>query len=263
MTELKGSRYVFGTDFEGERRRLSLGTGIWDAGTIQELERSGISSGWRCLEVGAGTGSIAVWLQRRVGAEGEVVATDLRTEWLDWTAPQGVTVLRHDVEHDEVPGDGFDLIHARMVLQHVATPASVVGRLVRALRPGGWLVLEDTDTSSLFYSVEGRVLEPVLEAAYAVMRSGGHEPRGGLRDVELMEQGGVVEVEARGRAVVVESGSSSAQWYALWLEHLRPRMVRSGAIGHGAIDHAVQFLTRPGARWLSQVMITSVGRARG
>jgi hypothetical protein len=45
---------------------------LFDAGTIRHLEGCGVSSGWHCLEVGGGGGSIAAWLSQRVGSRGRV-----------------------------------------------------------------------------------------------------------------------------------------------------------------------------------------------
>ena len=39
--------------------------------------------GWRCLEIGAGRGSMATWLAERVGPAGQVVATDIDTRYLE------------------------------------------------------------------------------------------------------------------------------------------------------------------------------------
>src|SRR5262249_20305982 len=41
-----------------------------------------VRPGWRCLEVGAGRGSMAVWLAEQVGANGHVVATDIDVTYL-------------------------------------------------------------------------------------------------------------------------------------------------------------------------------------
>jgi ubiquinone/menaquinone biosynthesis C-methylase UbiE len=50
-------------------------------GTIRRMGNIGVTDGWICLEVGAGAGSIARWLARRVGPTGSVVATDLDTRF--------------------------------------------------------------------------------------------------------------------------------------------------------------------------------------
>jgi hypothetical protein len=42
------------------------------------------------------------------------------------------------------PG-GFDLIHSRAGLTHLGARDVVLGKMIRALRPGGWLLLEESD----------------------------------------------------------------------------------------------------------------------
>ena len=50
---------------------------------VTALHRLGLGPGWRCLEVGAGSGSVARWLAAKVGPEGSVLATDIDTRWVD------------------------------------------------------------------------------------------------------------------------------------------------------------------------------------
>src|SRR5829696_8043190 len=173
-------RYVYDPGWELETQRLLANEAIWDTGTIHHLRRIGVTGGWRCLELGAGCGSIARHLADLVAPGGEVVATDLVTERLDWLADHGVTVWRHDVVADDLPSARFDLIHARMLAQHLPELDLVVSRLVRSLRPGGWLYLEDTDPSPVFRAaVPDDALAAVAGAGYAVMRAAGFNDRGG------------------------------------------------------------------------------------
>jgi SAM-dependent methyltransferase len=88
---------------------------------------------------------VPTWLAERVGASGRVLATDIDTSWMPGPEGRSYDVLRHDVGTEPLPDNGFDLIHARLVLVHVPTRDEVVRRLVAALRPGGWLLLEDAD----------------------------------------------------------------------------------------------------------------------
>jgi SAM-dependent methyltransferase len=54
-------------------------------------------------------------------------------------------VLRHDVGVEPPPPGDFDLVHARLLLTHVPRRIEAIASMVRALRPGGWLVIEDAD----------------------------------------------------------------------------------------------------------------------
>jgi hypothetical protein len=65
------SRYIFDTAAaEPTAQRFASLEALYDPRTIRLLEATGIGPGWRCLEVGGGSGSIAAWLADRVGPAG-------------------------------------------------------------------------------------------------------------------------------------------------------------------------------------------------
>jgi SAM-dependent methyltransferase len=116
---------------------------LFDGVTRGHFDRLGVGPGWRCWEVGAGGRSIPEALTAAVGPTGHVLATDINPAWLD---PHGTyEVRRHDIVADPPPGT-FDLVHARLVLVHVPDRARALATMVAALRPGGWLLVEDADT---------------------------------------------------------------------------------------------------------------------
>ncbi len=105
--------YTFDNAWQQARQRLT-GLEAWlDPGTIRHLEMLQVGAGWRCLEVGAGGGSIASWLGARVGASGHVVATDIDPRFIDVLDAPNVEVRRHDIVTDDLETGAFDLVHAR------------------------------------------------------------------------------------------------------------------------------------------------------
>jgi 2-polyprenyl-3-methyl-5-hydroxy-6-metoxy-1,4-benzoquinol methylase len=71
------------------------------------------------------------------------VATDIETHRRDSATHLEV---RHHTVGDGMPdARGYDLIHARFVLDHLPQQASVLSKLAAALRPAGHLVIEDHD----------------------------------------------------------------------------------------------------------------------
>lgn len=122
---------------------------LYDPVTIGHFDTLGVGEGWRCLEVGAGGGSVVRHLADRVGSSGRVLATDIEPRFLEPLRDLGnVEVARHDVAADPLPEADFDLIHARLVLVHVPERLRAIHRLVQALRPGGWLLIEDADATA-------------------------------------------------------------------------------------------------------------------
>jgi SAM-dependent methyltransferase len=112
--------------------------------TFRHLVAVGVSPGWACWEVGAGGASVPRWFAEQVGPSGRVVATDIDTSWIPCEGT-GFEVLRHDVGVEPPPSGGFDLVHARLLLTHVPQRINALASMVQALRPGGWLVIEDAD----------------------------------------------------------------------------------------------------------------------
>lgn len=137
--------YAFSNDHPAAGDRHDHLAGTYDAFTLSRLAGLGDLTGRRCLEIGAGGGSVARWLAGAVGPAGHVLATDVNVAHL--SGADGYAVLRHDIAHDPLPPGGWDVIHARMVLLHVPERRTVLRRLAAALQPGGALVLEDAHTT--------------------------------------------------------------------------------------------------------------------
>ena len=93
-----------------------------------------VRPGERCLEVGAGRGSMALWLAEQVGPSGHVVATDVATRDLQRLEGRNLEVLEHDILEDSLDALGpgsFDLVCSRLALFHlVGRQEEAIGRMV-------------------------------------------------------------------------------------------------------------------------------------
>ncbi len=142
-------RYIASNSgLEEERERLRLFEQTWDGTTIRHLETLPLTPGNRCLNIGAGYGSITGWLAGKVGTAGKVVATDIRTE-LHRPVNHPVEVRRHDILHDELEANYYDLACCRVLLQHVPEPELALANMVRAVKAGGWVLAEEFDSNSV------------------------------------------------------------------------------------------------------------------
>jgi SAM-dependent methyltransferase len=131
-----------------ERERLALLTRIADPITTRRLTDLGVGPGWRCLDVAAGDGSVARWLAGRVGPQGRVVATDLNPRFLGGHGLSNLEVRQHNILEDGLEAAHYDLVHCRALLMHLPDPLRALRRLVSAVRPGGWLLVEEADGSA-------------------------------------------------------------------------------------------------------------------
>jgi SAM-dependent methyltransferase len=232
LSASQSSRYALdNAGSEAAARFPALSAGF-DAGSIRHLEALGVSAGWRCLEVGAGGGSIASWLAACVGPTGHVLATDIDTRFLDSLALPNMEVRRHDIATDALPPAAFDLIHARLVLVHVPEREEVLARLVASLKPGGWILGEEFDSS---ISPDPSLHAPeALSKTFVAMRQVladrgvdrmfGRRLFGRLRDLHLADVG------AEGRTLMWSSGSAGASLMRANFEQLHDEMVRRGYV---------------------------------
>jgi hypothetical protein len=137
--------YLLANQQEQAGLRLAALAALLDPATFRHLDEIGFGPGWSCWEVGAGARSVPDRLAERVGPTGSVLATDVDTSWLSGPTPAHLRVLRHDVGTQGPPATGLDLVHARLVLTHVPRRQEALRTMVAALRPGGWLLVEDAD----------------------------------------------------------------------------------------------------------------------
>ncbi len=117
------------------------------------LERIGVTAGWRCLDVGAGAGDVAVALSAMVGPTGRVYAVDSDPNARDVVAQAAaargaqVVALTQSGEDLLLP-EPVDLAFARFLLLHVFDPAVVLRRMRQAVATTGWVVLQEPVTTA-------------------------------------------------------------------------------------------------------------------
>ena len=219
-----------------EWERLELLQKYYDPKTIPKLEQLGVASGWRCVDVGAGAGSIARWLAERVQPGGSVLAIDLDTTLLEKLASPTLHVQRIDIRCEDLP-EGAGLLHARLVLEHLPERQDVLQRMVRALRPGGWILLTDTDFRTVHLSEDDPAVDRVASAFVVATQAAGWNAQLGPELAGMLENLALTDVASE---CWQSYGRSNTQTQLLERTYQRLRML---LIGHGAepgdIDHVV------------------------
>src|SRR5215475_3607461 len=102
------TKYVWQHRLKGEPDRLRLMSDLLDPSSEFHLLRIGITAGWRCLEIGAGNGSLSQWLAQRVGPAGHVTASDINIDLMKGIGGDNLEVRKFDVVHEEPPDAPYD-----------------------------------------------------------------------------------------------------------------------------------------------------------
>lgn len=225
-----------------DRERHQLRNRLADPVTLRHLREIGVPPGGRCLVVAAGSGSIAKWLAEQVGIAGKVVATELDTRFLLEMGMPEIEVRRHDVSQESFEPGSYDLVHCRALLMHLPDPASALRRMVEALKPGGWLLVEEADFSSVAAVDPGhrdaerfdrlsRALAEIWRKARVM------DPRFGRRVRGLVEALGLDAVRHEGATWVHRGGEDGAKFM-----HMTTQLMPHLLLAWGILADDLQFL---------------------
>lgn len=192
-----------------------------------------------------------------------MVATDIDTSWM--RAAAGYEVLRHDVAVQALPEGGpFDLVHARLVLVHVAERHQALRSMAEALRPGGWLVVEDGDPA----------LQPLIcPDEYGPGQELANRPRRGFRELlrqrgadlaygrklpRLLRAAGLAEIGAG--AYFPLTSPACAELERATVHQVRDKLVAAGAATEEEIDRHLANIAAGGLDLATAPMVSARGR---
>jgi SAM-dependent methyltransferase len=233
---------------EPELRRLQALEAIFDPGTQRHLLATGEWAGRRCLEVGAGAGSIATWMQRQVGSSGRVVAVDTSLRFL--SSLPGLELVEGDVNELSLEPASFDVVHARYVLVHNAQPERILQRMQAALKPGGWLLVEEPDfTAARAFAGDAelsRAFGRINQAITALFGGRGLDPALGSRLPELVKQQTLRLTAVEADAGVERGGSPLSAMMSLSAEQLGAKYVATGYATSDDVARYREFAQNPG-----------------
>lgn len=223
------STYVLDQGHPGERSRLQAMAREWDPGTMQVVSALGIGAGHRCLEVGAGAGSIAQALAEVTGPQGHVLAVDRDIRFLD-ELPAGVEVRCLDVMVDDLPQEKFDLVHARLLVAHLHPHQHALRRLAAAVAPGGWLLVEEVDWTSADLVVPTAPIHTAMVRALQQLMGerGGFDATYGRRLLGDVLSLGLTDVSAQYRGAQARSTSQSWVAWQLLVEQFQRGILQAG-----------------------------------
>ncbi|MFD0061004.1 class I SAM-dependent methyltransferase [Streptomyces sp. NPDC056690] len=256
-----GSRYgeaVFRPEQAGEAERIDFGALAYDDITMARLRGLGAGPGWRCLDIGAGTGTVSRRLLDEAGVE-SVLAVDRDVRFLGARPVPGLDVLEADVTAPDFAPGRFRLVHARFVLMHLPEHDRLITALAELVAPGGVLVLSDAvdltsdRTPDTPYTVAMRAMWRGLRATI------GTDVSWVPSYPQLLRGAGLADVAAEIHVPPLLPGSPISRFWADTWERSRAAMLATGLADDTAVDAAVRYLGSDECAALSAGMLTAWG----
>ncbi|MEU5592942.1 class I SAM-dependent methyltransferase [Streptomyces sp. NPDC020298] len=252
---------LFDPEHPQEAERIDAAAQAYDPVTTRRLRALGAGPGRRCLEVGAGTGTVAHWLLEEARVD-EVVALDRDTSTLAALAGPRLKVVTADITDESLRPGGFDLIHARFVLMHLPERRGLVTRLAHWLNPGGWLVLGDAvelpdalDASSAYR----RTMDAMWQALKSTI---GTDISSVPAYPHFLREEGLRSVAAELVCPPLVAGDPLARFWSETWGRMRPALVNTGRVDAAVVDEAMAYLASPRLAELAPGMMMAWGQRR-
>jgi ubiquinone/menaquinone biosynthesis C-methylase UbiE len=240
--------YVLRGGRAGAERLRLLNRVKWPT-TEPLLRAAGLRAGMSCLDVGCGGGDVTLKMAAVVGAEGNVVGVDRDRAILLLAGQEaerrGLSVAFRRLGVEELTEQSaYDLVFARYLLSHLPRPRRAVETMVRALRPGGRLVLEDVFFPGHVCYPANPAFARYLELYQEVARvNEGGDAAIGPRLLGLALEAGLVDARV-GLVVPTFREGEGKRVAQVTMEHMREAAVGTGSITDHEVDDIVAELGR-------------------
>lgn len=222
-----------------------------------------LQPGMRILDIGCGPGSISLDLSRIVGSAGEVVGIDFSSDAIshardalaaaDDAAELNVTFATGDVyslgENRELIGNGFDVVHAHQVLQHVPDPVEALRTMGALCSPQGIIAVRDADYSAMTWFPASEELEDWRTTYIRTAREAGGDPDAGRKLKSWALGAGLDIVGSMSSTWTYSTEKATSWWGSSQAERVRKSQFADKARALGLSNEDIEEIAQGWAQW--------------
>ena len=222
-----------------------------------------LQPGMRILDIGCGPGSISLDLARIVGSTGEVVGIDFSSDAItharealaaaDDAAELNATFCTGDIyslgENRELIGNGFDVVHAHQVLQHVPDPVEALRAMGALCSPQGFIAVRDADYSAMTWFPASAELEDWRSTYIRTAHEAGGDPDAGRKLKSWALDAGLNIVGSMSSTWTYSTEEETSWWGSSQAERVRKSQFADKARALGMSNEGIDEIAQGWAQW--------------
>lgn len=266
-----GGEYLL-TGGAAELERLRLQARVWEPEAEAMLDRVGVAPDAHCIDLGCGALGILGPLSRRLGPSGRVVGVDLDAKQLAGARAfvkeaglSNVEILDLDAYRTGFPAQTFDLVHVRFVFAPVGRDDELLREMLRLVRPGGIVAIQEPDASSWTCLPPHPSWSRLKEAILAAFARGGGDFNAGRRLYGMLRTAGLKDVSVRAAVQALSGGHPYLRLPVQFATSLRGRILDASLMSPSELDMALAECERiaadPETCGLTFTVVQAWGRA--
>lgn len=227
------TEYILGHS-EDELVRLERQSLFFAEPTADVLQRAGLKTGMRVLDVGCGVGDVALVAARMVGPEGSVIGIDKSDQAVEIAARRAAAGNLNNVQfqvadlNGYAPNEKYDAIVGRFILLHMPNPAAAVSSLLPLVKPGGVVAFIEMDIRAAATVPKMPLFERCLHFITEVYTRVGLEPDMGSKLFATFRSAGLKPQMVGSVRIEGPWGTALYEYFVESLRILAPVIERTG-----------------------------------
>jgi SAM-dependent methyltransferase len=269
--ETRSGRYILG-DSPAEIQHLVHQAEVYSEEANGLFDLIGIAPGRSAIDIGCGVMGVLHLLADRVGPTGRVVGLDRERRMVETGRELAqrrgldIELIEADATRTDLPGGSFDLVHARTLLLSVANPEAILEEMVRLVRPGGVVAVQEADAAAWVCDPPHPAFDVLRSQILSAYRHTGKDFNIGRRLPRMLRAAGLEDVTARATARVTQRGDYYQTFLLTIATLVRDVILGSGELTADEFDAYVAelgtHLDQPGAITCQPVIWQAWGRRR-
>jgi SAM-dependent methyltransferase len=258
---------------EEELERLREQHKVWQGVTENLFDRIKVQKGWKCLDVGAGPGFVAIDILKRIGDKGEITALEPSEYFLNHFKNEtarhawpNVKFVNGTVSRAFLPENYYDLVFVRWVISIVPFPQIFLNRLVSSLAPGGIIAIQDYAYEGLALYPRGGAFENMADSVKKYYRSQGGDPYIAAKLPELFKSTKLDLIDYKPNCLAGGKGTGVFEWGHRFFSVHTQKMVEKGIISQDLADKMLadwnEHKKNPSSIFFSPIVVDVVGQKR-
>jgi len=273
MTTARSASYPLGGT-QTELGRLLTQAQAYEAQANWLLDRVGVGSGWRVLDIGCGPIGILNLLSQRVGPAGSVVGLEREPRFVEMARSEvgkrsldNVQVIEADALNTGLAKESFDLVHERLVMINVSARESFLAEMLSLLRPGGAVALEEVDNVSWLCQPAHPSWDILLNAFHTAFHAAGGDGFIGRRLPTFLSAAGIQDVQIKVTVETPVLGDYRRTHLVSLIDSVREKVVARGLLTAAELQEhreaLVCHLNDPATTVIDKLLVQAWGRKPG
>jgi ubiquinone/menaquinone biosynthesis C-methylase UbiE len=231
------------TDKGAELYRLGLQAQVWRPAAEDFLADLGIAPGARAVDLGCGSIGVLRTLSRAVGDTGTVVGVEsspvrlaAARAYVAKANLRNTSIAEGTPLATDLPSGQFDLVHCRFLFAPFGFPEALLTEMLRLLRPGGCIAIQEPDGSCWNISPPHAAWSSLKSAIIGAFRLAGGNFNAGLQTFSMLRAAGMQDVCQRNTVMACYDQHPYKHLPLQFAGWLRSKILEGGLMSEGRLE---------------------------